>query len=91
MPEKLGDTPIDEAYRELMNEVARKLDRIFNGEARGRARKTGFILLVYPFGEAQGGRCNYISNGADRKDVAVLFREQAARFEGQPEPEDGHA
>lgn len=30
------------------------------------------------------GRCNYISNGADRNDVVVLMKEMIARFEGQP-------
>lgn len=32
-----------------------------------------------------GGRCNYISNGADRRDIVSLLREQAARFEGSPD------
>jgi hypothetical protein len=51
-------------------------------------QKTGFVLLVFPF---QGeGRCNYISNGADRRDIVVLMKEQIRRFEGQPEME-GHA
>lgn len=59
----------------------------FNGEKKGKARKTGFILLVYPFGNPEKGdaRCNFISNGADRKDVVALFKEMITRFEGQPE------
>ena len=28
---------------------------------------------------------NFISNGADRRDLVVLFKEMIARFEGQPE------
>ena len=80
----LGDAPIDPLYREQMNGIAHGLDELFNGAAKGTARKTGFVLLVFPFGDTSG-RCNYISNGADRKDIAVMFREQAARFEGQPE------
>jgi hypothetical protein len=47
-------------------------------------RETGFVLLVFPFGEKEG-RANFISNGADRKDIVTLFREMIARFEGQPE------
>ena len=44
-----------------MNSVARALDQIFNGDAKGPARKTGFVLLVFPFGEAGGkDRCNFI-------------------------------
>lgn len=83
MPE-LGDAPIQSEYREKMNRLARELDRFFNGDARGADREIGFVLLVFPFGEKEG-RCNYISNGADRRDVVTLLREQIARFEGQPE------
>jgi hypothetical protein len=81
----LGDAPIQPEYIAQMNIVARSLDEVFNGTAKGDARKVGFVLLVFPFGEAEGGRCNFISNGADRKDIVTLFREMIARFEGQPE------
>jgi hypothetical protein len=40
--------------------------------------------MVFPFGDVTG-RCNYMSNGADRKDIVVLMREMIARFSGQPE------
>ncbi len=81
---KLGDGPIDPEYLKKMNEMARFIDHVFNGSTTGKDRQTGFVLLVFPFGEKEG-RCNYISNGADRRDIATLFREQTARFEGQPE------
>lgn len=84
MPE-LGDQPIQQQYRDQMNAIAQGLDEIFNGEAKGADRQTGFVLLVFPFGEADGARCNFISNGADRRDVVVLMKEMIARFEGQPE------
>lgn len=84
MTERLGDGPIESEYRELMNAIARGLDKAFNGEVRGKERKTGFILLVFPF-NSHDGRCNYISNGADRRDVVTMFKEQIKRFEGQPE------
>lgn len=74
---------IDPAYREMMNAVAESLDEVFNGSARGKDRSVGFTILVYPFGTSDQARCNYISNGASRQDIAVLFREMAARFEGQ--------
>ena len=64
-------------------------DVMFNGRAKGADRETGFILLVFPFGEAEGS-CTYISNDADRTDVVKLFKEQIARFEGQPDI-TGHA
>jgi hypothetical protein len=80
----LGDAPIEPEYIDAMNSVAHAVDTIFNGTARGKDKKTGFVLMVFPFGD-HGGRCNYISNGADRKDIVVLMKEMIARFEGQPE------
>jgi hypothetical protein len=80
----LGDAPIENEYLEKMNAVARALDELFNGEKRGKAREVGFVLLVFPFGEKEG-RCNYISNGADRRDIVTMMKEQIKRFEGQPE------
>jgi len=87
MAEKLGDQPIQPEFYEKMNHVAAALDKFFNGDQKGKARPTGFILMVYPFRELASGdaRCNYISNGADRRDVVVLMKEMIARFEGQPE------
>lgn len=81
---QLGDAPIQREYVDKMRAIATGLDKIFNGETRGDARKTGFVLLVFPFGNDFDGRCNYISN-ADRKDIVTLFKEQIKRFEGQPE------
>lgn len=85
--ERLGDAPIEDAYQIKMQAVARTLDEFFNGKRKGPARATGFVLLVFPFGEGVAGaeRCNFISNGADRRDIVTLFREMIARFEGQPE------
>lgn len=93
---QLGDGPIEEQHRRMMITVVHALDEMFNGEnaaprAKGEAdkRETGFVLLVFPFDETatRGGssRCNFISNGADRKDIVALFKEMIARFEGQPE------
>jgi hypothetical protein len=83
-PERLGDASIDQKYRDQMNAVAKALDGLFNGKERGADREVGFVLLVFPFGEKEG-RCNYISNGADRRDIVTLFKEQIKRFEGQPD------
>lgn len=88
MPRKghfsLGDGPIQEEYFEKMNVIAGALDQMFNGEDKGQARQTGFVLMVFPYGD-RSGRCNYISNGAERTDIVVLMKEMIARFEGQPE------
>jgi hypothetical protein len=81
---RLGDAPIEPQYIEKMNALARAIDVLFNGNLKGADRKVGFVLMVYNFGD-EPGRCNYISNGADRKDVVVLMKEMIARFEGQPE------
>lgn len=78
--------PISEEYRARMNAVAQVLDETFNGDQEeGSDRKIGFVLLVFPFGTTEIQRTNYISNGADRADMAALFREMAARFDGQPQ------
>lgn len=77
----IGDAPIQDEYRDMMNNVARGLDDVFNGPIR--PKKVGFVLLVFPF-DSTDGRCNYISN-SDRADVRVLLKEQLARFEGMPE------
>lgn len=84
MAERLGDAPIEAKHHEAMNKIAKALDQIFNGDAKGADRETGFVLLVFPFGNTDG-RCNYISNGADRRDIVTMFKEQIKRFEGQPE------
>lgn len=84
MTERLGDAPIEPAYRDMMNAVAQVLDQTFNGEATGADRKVGFVLLLFNFGD-EPGRCNFISNGADRRHVVTLMKEMIARFEGQPE------
>ena len=93
MPDRLGDAPIEPEYIEKMNFLAEVLDKWWNGDAKGKDRKTGFVLMVFPFDEIEEGgqgRCNYISNGADRKDVVTLMKEMIKRFEGQPEMK-GHA
>ena len=81
---ELGDAPIEPQYIDMMNSIARTLNQTFNGDLKGDDRKTGFVLMVFPFG-SHDGRCNYISNGADRSDVVTLMKEMIARFEGQPE------
>ena len=78
---QLGDGPIEPGYVRMMNDVAHALDIAFNGNSEGGVdRTTGFVLLVFPYGD-DSGRCNYISNGAGRDDIIRLFREQADRFE----------
>lgn len=83
---QLGDAPIEPEYRAKMVALANGINEIFNGDKKGDERETGFVLLVFPFGE-KAGRCNYISNGAAREDIVTMFKEQIKRFEGQPDVE----
>jgi hypothetical protein len=83
---QIGDAPIQEEYREMMNGLARGIDDVLNG-VDVRPKTVGFVLLVFPF-DSTDGRCNYISNGA-RADIKVLLKEQLARFEGMPEVKIG--
>jgi hypothetical protein len=85
--DQLGDAPIQKQYHQQMVAIASALDDVLNDGARGKDRQTGFVLMVYPFGNLANGdaRCNYISNGADRRDVVTMMKEMIARFEGQPE------
>lgn len=85
MTERLGDAPIEPHLQEQMNAIAHGLDEILNGDLKGKARKVGFCLMVFPFAGFDG-RANYISN-ATRADVILLLKEQLARFQGQPEME----
>lgn len=81
---KLGDGPIEAKYHAEMKAIVQALDECFNGKVGGPDRKTGFVLMVFPFGDTTG-RCNYASNGAAREDIVVLMKAMIARFEGQPE------
>lgn len=78
--QELGDEPIELTYKAQMEALATALDIFFNGDKRGQDRGTGFVLLVFPYGE-KGGRCNYLSNGANRRDIVKLFEEQIKRFQ----------
>jgi hypothetical protein len=79
----LGDAPIEKQFHDVMNEVAAALDEILNPGMKHPNKETGFVLLTFKYGS--DSRCNFISNGADRKDIVCLFKEMIARFEGQPE------
>jgi len=87
--EMLGDAPVEPEYIEKMTAICHVLDETFNGDLKHPHKPTGFVLLVFPFeGIGRGdGRANFMSNGANRKDLVVLFKEMIARFEGMPTSE----
>lgn len=74
-----------EPTRERLSIIAEALDKAFNGTLHGEDRVTGFVLLTFPIGAVDDPRCNYTSNGVDRKEMVAMFKELVARFEGQPE------
>ncbi len=65
----------------LMQSMASALDEVLN--EKGKPKKNGFVLLVFPFDGPEGQRTNYVSNG-QRQDIIVALKEIVARFEGQP-------
>lgn len=69
---------------EAMVAVMAGVDHVFNGDAKGADKKVGVVMLVFPYGD-QTGRCNFMSNGADRQDIVTLMKEMIRKFEGQPE------
>ena len=87
---RLGDAPVQAEYHAKMTAIVQALDEMFNGQVGGPGRKTGLVLMVFPF-EGFDGRCNYMSNGANREDIVTLMKEMIARFEGQPEHPAGRA
>lgn len=66
----------------VMQSMAQAIDDILN--ERGKPKKNGFVLLVFPLDMPEGNRTNYISN-SQRADVLVALKEVVARFEGQAE------
>lgn len=87
LEDRLGDAPIEGQYHAQMTAMMRAMDEFINGDLKGGERHTGIVILMFPFGEAESGRTNFMSNGANRRDVVTLMKEMIARFEGQPEVE----
>lgn len=67
--------------KKMMQSMASALDDVLN--EKGKPKKNGFVLLVFPFDGPEGQRTNYVSNG-QRQDIIVALKEIVARFEGQP-------
>lgn len=67
-----------QATGDVLQAVARGLNQIFNGDAKGEDAQTGFCLLVY--GHGAPGIANYVSNSR-RADMIQALRETADRLE----------
>jgi hypothetical protein len=75
----LGDAPVEKQFFAQLQGAMEAMDEFFNKGKKGAEREVGIIMLVFPYGE-KAGRCNYVSNGANRDDVVKLFEEQIKRF-----------
>ncbi len=75
----VGNKPIPKKYYELMNDLAKSLDQVFNNGNKGE-NKTGFILLAFPSDNPK--LSNYISN-CKREDAIAAMKEFIARAEGR--------
>lgn len=74
--DRLGDAPLDDSAA-LLTTLMRAMDTTFNPT---RPKRVGIVLMMFPYGDTTG-RCNYVSNGANREDMIRLLRHQADRFE----------
>lgn len=92
--ETIGDGPVPDELRPLLNELAILIDAALNGSEKqlgnlvvppANQKRYGFCLMVSEFGRAHhGSRQAYISN-TSRKDVVRLLRDQLQRFSEQAE------
>ncbi|SIO36972.1 hypothetical protein SAMN05444722_1716 [Rhodovulum sp. ES.010] len=88
----MNPEPIQDEHPRLMNMLAHAIDEALNGPRQpGIPPRIGFVLLVSEFGQIEGGRVNYISNG-ERDSMLAMCREYLARAEGRyHEPKEGLA
>lgn len=70
--------------------LMRGIDNIYNPGLAPGDKKVGFVLLMFPYG-ATDGQANYISNGANRKDIIAFLKETTARLEGRMSEQVGRA
>ena len=82
MPRKmrLGDAHVQEEVYQQMTACMKAMDEFLNGDKKGADRPWGIVVMMFPYGDVEG-RCNYMSNGADRKDIVKLMHEMIARFQ----------
>lgn len=85
----IDEGPVEERYVKKMRALAEIVDEMFNGSDRPPhgVRRTGFVLLVFPFGE-ENGRMNYMSN-ADRLDMVKAIEELLDNMRGRRRRSDG--
>lgn len=72
------EQPIEPHMTEVMNDIG----HILGNAIRETGLDYGFALFVFPFGEGESHRINYISN-AQRADMLATLKEFIARAEGR--------
>ena len=77
------------SLEKVIHLLAKVLDETLNPAtgSGAQARKTAFILLVFPSGK--WGRCTYIDNGINQGNVAAIFRELATQADERAARKDG--
>ena len=73
---------IPAGLREKMNDIAHRLDRTFNGDAKGADRKVGFALLVFELGKQGKQSVSYIGN-VKRVEMLGALRELVERWDNE--------
>lgn len=87
MADEPSDAEVDPQYVTLMSAICAVVDETFNGQLKHPHKKVGFVLLTFPYSDTPG-RANFMSNGADRRDLVRMFKDLIERFEHQhPAPE----
>ena len=79
------DQTAPERLQDFLSSIAAALDQILNGKEVLKdktLRKTGFILMIYPYGSIDD-RCNFITNGATRTEIIARLKTQIQTFEDQ--------
>jgi hypothetical protein len=54
--QRLGDAPVEAEYAAKMKAITHAINEFFNGDAPPSKRKVGFVLMVFPFGDATSSR-----------------------------------
>lgn len=91
MSNEIGSGPVQPEYEFVLKNVADYLEDYFHGQLPiGSKRTVGFVLMIFPFGQSEHHRCNYISN-ARREDIITMLKEQISYFEGMPDNIRGKA
>jgi hypothetical protein len=69
---KLGDGPVQAAYKEKMTAIIQTLDEFMNGEKKGADREVGT--------EGRDVRCDHGISRERRRGIALAFQFQASVF-----------